>query len=211
MKAKVIRLIFAILILLAASYGLLILYLFSSLLIGTMPVVVTVTTDQDHPAHEFYLVNWSGSSRVERMRVSPQEPALLLPEGRTGAYREWTLYAVPARLVEPPNGSVPTTSAWFAPSQRPAEVRELGRFDFGGYFRRFYDDRQQAEQLYRLDNGPGGWELMKVAENTGDPLVKWVRVVGAVLVPALLFTLWVWWVRRWVFSRTDTSRGPGSS
>lgn len=158
-----------------------------------VPLVVILTTDQDHPDFEFFLVNWAGG-KPERLALSAASPVVLLPDGRTGAYREWTLHAVPKRLL-PPDGPMPAGADWFGRHREPGTA-SFGTFDFGYNTAGFYDDRERIEVTYRVEHGPDGWRLVKVGENAGSRWVKCVRLAPVVLLPVGLFAVLRWWSRR---------------
>lgn len=190
-----------LLLILPAYYGLVLLYIVSPLFWESAPLNITVTTDRDHPDYVFFLVNWSGTPRfgrppVERLSVSAADPVRIEPDGRIGGYRDWTLHAVPAGLLNPPGGSTPTDCSWFTHPERRGEVGSLETFDFGSHSLPFYDDRQRVDVTYRLERDTGGWRLAKVAENAGSPWAKWGRIGAAALVPVALTGFGLRWVFR---------------
>lgn len=200
-----VRWLAALVVLLVMAYGLFFLYCVSPLFNGEITEAVTVTTDQEHPGYVFYLVNWSGNSSVERVRLSPTEPARFIPDNRTGAFRQWSFYAVPAELLTPPDGSEPTDCKWFMHPRRENAVRWIGEFEFGGHFLPFYDNRDRIETHYLVSPWPGRWRMVIVAENVGDPHTRRARIGAVALAVVGLVGLWLWCTLYW----TKGLRPPG--
>jgi hypothetical protein len=171
-----------------------------------VPLIATLTVDRAYPDYVFFLVNWSGTSRVERLPVSPSEPVRLLPDGRIGAFRDWSVHAVPKNLLAPHAGPDPQDCHWFVEQKSRGVMGLLGpgsggepslaMIDFGGHDLPFYDCRDRVEITYRIEGGPGGWWLVKVAENAGDPAVRRGWAVAGLMLAAGAAGLGLWVVRR---------------
>jgi hypothetical protein len=165
---------------------------------------VTLTVDRDYPEYDFFLVN--GGAPVERLPLTASSPIQLLPEGRTGGYREWTVRAVPRSL-----GAVPSGAEWFTDNSKAGiitfferEDRWALRIDFGANSLPFYDNRDRIEITYRLEIDGDRGRIIKVSENVADPWVKRSWAAGG-----MFFIVGVGWLGVWISRRIIRGiRGP---
>lgn len=153
-----------------------------------VPVVVTLTSDQEHPDHEFYLPIREGMEhRRERFSLFPAAgPRRVAPK----IGQPVTLYAVPKRLTGPGEPE----PAWGEP---PPGAEVVGTLDLRDYDLAFWDDRKVVEWTYRIDHGPDGWRLVSAGGNDPDPRIKWAWTGGiCCFLPVGVVGLGLWAVRR---------------
>jgi hypothetical protein len=157
---------------------------------------IVLTVEQDYPDYEFYLLS-EGNFPAERLPLSPSNPVRMSGPGENYRYKWARAYAVPKSLLAQFPDSLPPRD-WLQKNVGKGPVKlELPEYwlDFREALL-FTDTRDRVEVTYRVEVGPDGGRLVKVAENAGNPWVRWGWIATGVLVPVGVIGLGLWYVRR---------------
>lgn len=156
------------------------------------------TMEHEYPDYEFYLLSeGSGDFPAERLPLSPSSPVRVSGPGEPFRYKWANVWAVRKSALTQFAGSPPPRD-WLRNSNgKEAMMLRLDGSDLD--FRTvllFTDTRERVEITCRVELGPDGGRLVKVAENEGNPWVRWGWIAAGVLVPVGLIGLGIWRIRR---------------
>jgi hypothetical protein len=158
---------------------------------------IIFTVEQDYPDYEFYLVISGHQFPAERLPLSPSNPVRVPRPGEDGRYRWANAYAVrKSLLAQLPD--LPPSHDWFQLNKGKGVVKlehAAVQLDFRESLL-FTDTRDRVEITYRVEVGPDGGRLVKVAENAGDPWVRRAWVAAGALVLVGIVGLGIWRLRR---------------
>jgi hypothetical protein len=166
------------------------------------------TVERDYADYEFYLLPNAYYSpkyehhppEPEKLQLSPESPVRVSGPGEDFRYGDAEVYAVQKSQLTQFKGSPPPRDWLRANLGRGVEKLTVPDEAYRLYFRThawFYDRRDRAEFVYRVEMGPDGGRLVKVSENTSPWGTRGLIVAGvltalgaALLGRRLLRQLW---------------------